>query len=215
MPNWCQNETEVLGSVEDITEILRLAQTTQYELDEVDGELKVYETPFSMNGLVPMPSHLLNTKATVGKEKEGEFANAIAGNRDYEYSDWYGWRLAHWGTKWDLNPETTQLNEMVVNDDNASFSISYDTAWSPVNDFWIKVSEMFPNVRIDNRFFEEGCNFIGQTIIEGGETLADECGEITAEDYTKAGAVLDNEGNINWDESDDYDLWSLFPLVEL
>lgn len=215
MPNWCQNETEVLGSVEDITEILRLAQTTQYELDEVDGELKVYETPFSMNGLVPMPSHLLNTKATVSKEKEGEFANAIAGNRDYEYSDWYGWRLAHWGTKWDLNPETTHLNEMVVNDDNASFSISYDTAWSPVNDFWIKVSEMFPKVRIDNRFFEEGCNFIGQTIIEGGETLADECGEITAEDYTKAGAVLDEEGNINWDESDDYDLWSLFPLVEL
>ena len=214
MPNWCQNETEVLGSVADVTEILRLAKTTQYELEEVDGELKVFETPFSLNGLVPMPSHLINTKATLGKD-DGEFAKAIAGDKTYEYSDWYHWRLANWGTKWDLNPDSMFLSEMIVNDDNASFSISYDTAWSPICDFWLKVSEMFPNVRIDNRYFEEGCNFIGQAIFEGGEALADECGEITAEDYVKAGAVLDEEGNINWDESDDYDLWSLFPLVEL
>jgi hypothetical protein len=215
MPNWCNNETEVLGSEADITEILRLARTTQYELDEVDGELKVFETPFSLNGLVPMPSHLLNTKASPSLQKDGEFAQAIAGNRDYEYTDWYGWRLAHWGTKWDLNPDSMFLSPMIVNDDNASFSISYDTAWSPICDFWLKVSEMFPNVRIDNRYFEEGCNFIGQAIFEGGEVLADECGEITSEDYVKAGATLNNEGLVDWDEDQDYDLWSLFPLVEL
>lgn len=214
MPNWCNNETEVLGSVEDITEILRLAQTTQYELDAVDGELKVFETPFSLNGLVPMPSHLLNTKTTLGKN-DGEFAKAIAGDKTYEYSDWYHWRLANWGTKWDLNPDSMCLSPMIVNDDNASFTISYDTAWSPICDFWLKVSEMFPNVRIDNRYFEEGCNFIGQAIFEGGEALADECGEITAEDYVKAGATLNNEGVVDWDEDQDYDLWSLFPLVEL
>lgn len=215
MPNWCNNETELLGSEEDITEILRLAKTTQYELEEVDGELKAYESPFSMNGLVPMPKELLNKKASYTTEKEGEFANAMAGNKEFEYSDWYHWRLAHWGTKWDLNADSTFVNEMIVQDGNASVTLGYDTAWSPVCDFWLKVSELFPNVRIDVRYFEEGCNFIGQAIFEGGETLADECGEITSEDYKKAGAILNNEGLVDWDEEQDYDLWSLFPLVEL
>lgn len=215
MPNWCNNETEILGSEADITEILRLAKTTQYELTDVDGELKAYETPFSLNGLVPMPQHLEGTTASASTHKDGEFAQALAGNKDYEYTDWYGWRLANWGTKWDLNPDSMCLNEMIVQDDNASFSISYDTAWSPINEFWLKVSEMFPNVRIDNRYFEEGCNFIGQTIFEGGEVLADEGGEITQEDYVKAGAILDKEGNVDWDEDQDYNLWDLFPLVEI
>ncbi len=215
MPNWCNNETEILGSEADITEILRLAKTTQYELTDVDGELKAYETPFSLNGLVPMPKHLENTTASPSTQKDGEFVQALAGNKDYEYTDWYGWRLANWGTKWDLNPDSMCLNEMIVQDDNASFSISYDTAWSPINEFWLKVSEMFPNVRIDNRYFEEGCNFIGQTIFEGGEVLADEGGEITQEDYVKAGAILNNEGEVDWDEDQDYNLWDLFPLVEI
>lgn len=212
MPNWCSNETELLGSEKDIREILRLSSQTQYELDDVDGELKAYETPFSMNGLVPMPTSLENTTSMAGSEN---FAKAIAGDQTVEYKDWYTWRLAHWGTKWDLNPDSTYVSEVIVQDDNASVTISYDTAWSPVCDFWLQVSKKYPDVRIDVRYFEEGCNFIGQAIFEGGETLADECGEITTDDYVKAGAVLDKDGNVDWDEEQDYSLWDLFPIVEL
>jgi len=212
MPNWCSNETELLGSEKDIREILRLAQQTQYELEEVDGELKTYETPFAMNGLIPMPRKLKDSTAEAGNKN---FAKALAGDKTVEYDDWYTWRLAHWGTKWDLNPDSTYVSEVIVQDDNATVNISYDTAWSPVCDFWLKVSEMFPAVRIDVRYFEEGMNFIGQAIFEGGETLADECGEITTEDYVKAGAVLDKEGKVDWDEEQEYNLWDLFPLVEL
>jgi hypothetical protein len=212
MPNWCYNETELLGSEQDLKEIMRLAQQTQYELEEVDGELKSYETPFAMNGIIPMPSSLENTKSSSGLD---DFAKAIAGDQTVQYKDWYHWRLAHWGTKWDLNPETTQVSPMIVQDGNATIEITYDTAWSPVCDFWLQVSKLFPNVRIDNRYYEEGCNFIGQAIFEGGETLADECGEITSEDYVKAGATLNNEGLVDWDEDQDYDLSLLFPLVEI
>jgi hypothetical protein len=212
MPNWCNNETELLGSEKDIREILRLAQQTQYELEEVDGELKTYETPFAMNGLIPMPRKLKDSTAEAGNKN---FAKALAGDKTVEYDDWYTWRLAHWGTKWDLNPDSTYVSEVIVQDDNATVNITYDTAWSPVCDFWLKVSEMFPAVRIDVRYFEEGMNFIGQAIFEGGETLADECGEITAEDYVKAGATLDKEGKVDWDEEQEYNLWDLFPLVEL
>lgn len=208
MPNWASNETELLGSEKDIREILRLAQQTQYG----EGGF-AYESPFSLNGVLPMPKELEGTTASVSSPEE--FAQALAGNKEFEYSDWYYWRLANWGTKWDLDTDTTYVGEVVVQDDNASVSLSYDTAWSPINDFWLKVSEMFPKVRIDNRYYEEGMNFIGQTIFEGGETLADECGEISSEDYKKAGATLDDEGNIDWEEDQDYNLWSLFPLVEL
>jgi hypothetical protein len=215
MPNWCFNTTEVLGPEKDVRELLRLAQQPQYEIEgeDLDGEIKVWETPFSMNGVIPMPSHLLHKKTSLGSD--GEFKDAIAGNQDVEYSGWYHWRLAHWGTKWDLNPDTTQVDPLIVQDDNASFEMAYDTAWSPVCDFWLQVSKKFPSLRIDVRYYEEGCNFIGQAIFEGGETLADECGEITSEDYVKAGATLNAEGIVDWDEDQDYDLMLLFPLVEL
>lgn len=212
MPNWCSNVTELLGSEADIKEILRRAKTTQYELDEVDGELKAYEVEFSMNGLVPMPEHLQNTQSNAGGD---DFAKAIAGDQTVEYKDWYHWRLAHWGTKWDLNPETTSFSPLIVQDDNASIEIYYDTAWSPVCEFWQQVSKLFPNVRIDNRYLEEGCDFIGQAIFEGGEVLADHCQNISAEDYVKAGAVLNEEGLVDWDIDQDYDLFTLFPLVEV
>lgn len=213
IPNWCSNTTEVLGPEKDVRELLRLAQQEQYQIKEVDGELESWTPVFSMNGVIPMPSHLLHTSATHGKD--GEFANAIAGNQTIDYSDWYSWRLAHWGTKWDFNSDGVYLSPITVQDDNASFDLSYDTAWSPVCDFWLQVSKKFPSLRIDVRYYEEGMNFIGQAIFEDGETLADECGEITSEDYVKAGAILDKDGNVDWDEDQDYDLWNLFPLVEL
>mgnify|MGYP002737186235 CR=1 FL=1 len=216
MPNWCSNTTEVLGPEKDVRELLKLARQPQYQLEGEDPEsnLEVYEPAFSMNGVIPMPSHLLGKSTTLGKD-DGEFAKAIAGDQTVEYSDWYHWRLAHWGTKWDLSADTTFVSPVIVQDDNASFEMSYDTAWSPVCDFWLQVSKKFPSLRIDVRYYEEGCNFIGQAIFEGGETLADECGGITSEDYVKAGAILDKDGNVDWDEDQDYDLFSIFPLVEL
>lgn len=200
MPNWCNNEVILEGSLADITEILEKSR------GEGEGE------EFIMNNLVPMPIALEGTTASAGtEESKTAFVHAIAGDKTYDYQDWYGWRLANWGTKWDFSH--AYINEPIVREDGTAIaSVSYDTAWSPVTTYWETVGKLYPNVKIDERYFEEGMCFIGQTVIEGGETVEKEEGQITKEDYESAGAVFDEDGSINWEESD-YNLFSLFPIV--
>jgi hypothetical protein len=49
--------------------------------------------------------------------------------------------------------------------------------------------------------------FFGRAVIEDGEILSDSYREITSEDYKIAGATLDENGDVDWDKTDEYDLY--------
>ena len=55
--------------------------------------------------------------------------------RQYGYTDWYGWSLKHWGTKWNAYDQ-----EM-----DASNVVRFDTAWSMPAPIVEKLSTMFPS----------------------------------------------------------------------
>jgi len=141
---------------------------------------------FQMNDFVPMPEELRNTTAPQDKP------------------NWYDWCLANWGTKWDLGEEASLQIE------DRRIGLGFDTAWSPNCDFWTAFSEKYPKAQISHRYYEEGMSFIGEAFYEDGG-FDDNCQDITDELLQKCGAVLDEDGYIDWDKSD-VCLFDAFPL---
>ena len=141
---------------------------------------------FQMNDFVPMPNELEGTTAP------------------QDTPNWYNWRVSNWGTKWDLDEET----QMIV--EEKSIGLGFNTAWSPNCEFWTAFSEKYPTLEIHHRYYEEGMSFIGEAFYKDGN-CEDNCEDITNEIWERAGAVLDDEGEVDWDNSD-VNLFSVFPL---
>lgn len=99
-----------------------------------------------------------------------------------DVEDWYQWRLANWGTKWELD-----VNSWDVTDH--SILIDASSAWSPPIALLEYISEMF-SCRIGASYYEFGCDFVGAVRIDNG-VLTESSGSISdsveadedAEDY--------------------------------
>lgn len=143
---------------------------------------------FQMNDFVPMPQELEETTAP------------------QDEPNWYNWRISNWGTKWELDEETQMEIE------EKSIGLGYNTAWSPNCDFWTTFSRKYPTLKIYHRYYEEGMSFIGEAFYENG-SFEDNCQDITNRMWERAGAVLDENGDVDWDRSD-VNLFNAFPLGE-
>ena len=207
MPNWCSNEVTVYAnSREDLVRLLTMA-VKPVEGDD-DSDDSVDKSPFRMESIHTTPRELMdNNKPTGGDQLQ----NAIAGNTDYKYDNWYDWRVANWGTKWDM--DNVQLDEPEYSGEEEgkrwSFDLSYQTAWSPNIEFWKYVCNMGPFI-VEMRYIEEGMGYIGETTVERNN-VDDYCVNMTSEMFASIGAVIDEDGEVNWDETD-VNEWDLFPL---
>jgi hypothetical protein len=93
-----------------------------------------------------------------------------------EDQDWYHWNCRNWGTKWDVavdNNSQYSDTRMEITDDG-SVMYHFNTAWSPIGEVLIKLSEQYPTLNFDYEYEEEqgwggSCTFLG------GEDIA--CGE--------------------------------------
>ena len=186
MPNWCDNEVVITGSPELITEI--------------DNIISNNENGFEMSDFVPMPEHLVGTTSSGSTDK---FVNALAGDTTVEYDNWYEWSIANWGTKW-------EVSDCYRSNDTNAIILGYNTAWAPNINFWAQFSEKYP-VEISHRYVEEGMSFIGEAKIKDGIT-DDYCVDIDDEIYKKAGVILEEDGTIDWEAGQDYNLFDAFPL---
>ncbi|QNI81684.1 hypothetical protein SynRS9907_00832 [Synechococcus sp. RS9907] len=87
---------------------------------------------------------------------------------------WYDWRIDNWGTKWDIYNCFNEFEEP-----SDSFSVSFQTAWSPLNEKCMEVlSKQFPGAVLTNSYDEEGDDFCGVTVAKDGVVL-DYCTEIS------------------------------------
>lgn len=194
MPNYCDADVTIYGSRADLVALLAKASEGTHEVGtDWDKEIGDYKNKvqvsntFSFDNFYPTPPEKL----------EGE--------------SWYDWRIENWGTKWDLVQNGTTITPIVDNcepafDHEATFGMGFQTAWSPALGLFAKITEQFPDVFIQYRYLEEGMAFFGIAEIYGGE-IYDDQRQITAEDYKLAGAVLDAEGEVDWDNTDEYNLY--------
>ena len=120
-----------------------------------------------------------------------------------EDQDWYHWNCRNWGTKWDVavvNDNEYPNTIKTVNDDG-SILYQFETAWSPVGEVLMKLSEMYPTLEFDYEY-EEETGWGGSCTFKGGEDVA--CDEyespMSHSDYKER----DKECQCEWDDTPEY-----------
>ena len=131
MPNWCECLLKVTGPAKEIARFKKKAKGRGPNPTKGDKT-----QPLSLNALVPQPAKF---------KKEG--------------SDWYNWRLANWGTKW-------EVESRVVQEDKELVEYGFDSAWAPPMGWLTKVGPQFPKLSFRLWYAEGGCDFGGVYTVE-------------------------------------------------
>jgi hypothetical protein len=88
-----------------------------------------------------------------------------------EKGSWYGWRIANWGTKWDIDEkEQREVADMLLSE-SADFTAAFDTAWSPPLQAIAALSEKFPDDKFILEYLEQGIGFCGTAQISKGVSV--------------------------------------------
>ena len=140
MPNWCLNSLTI----------------SHDHIDQVDRFEDAY-----------MRRQLCETFLPEPKDEEG---NPLVGadydeNGKFKMPDWYNWRLANWGTKWDFGFDTDKgLQPTRVENE---VTVRFDTAWSPPLGLYECLNALGYSVQA--YYFEPGMCFAGEWI-DGEDT---------------------------------------------
>jgi hypothetical protein len=185
MPNWVFNSLVVSGEKSELDKMVAQLnapfekhfpdQKFNQETKEWEHTpaVQVYDNPVFAFWNICRPSDLEKyygeevfknrTDPFDGQAFMAEFIRSMS-----EDEDWYHWNCRNWGTKWDVavaNGQDYSDTTMTVNDDD-SVMYHFQTAWSPVGEALIKLSEMFPTLEFDYEYEEEQgwggkCTFVG------------------------------------------------------
>ena len=103
-------------------------------------------------------------------------------------SDWYHWRIQHWGCKWDAGDAELEFH------DEERTVYFFQTAWGPPNaSFMTQMAAKFAGIGIDLRFAEAGMEFYGYWTPDKAETWSfqnDDVQEVEEEYHLRPGLEL-------------------------
>ena len=154
MPNYSHNKLtiEIIDEKSGYKQ-LELFKKENMIYNEISDE---YELVFSK--LIPMPKELnISTPQHTKEEKEQAKKNL----KDFGYKDWYDWRVAYWGTKW--NPSTISI-EIKSN----KITIYYDTAWAPGEPWLNKIAKRYSKLLFKFSCYEESGAYEGKGVVKDG-----------------------------------------------
>jgi len=163
MPNWCECDLSVEGPANKVEEFLSFAHGHERVLD--------------FNRFLPYPEHFQELDRKVA-EWDAEHPGESEGRPTDGYNQGgYEWCLANWGSKWNAsNPELNEEEELSWTEGGVtlrSVEINFNTAWSPPKPVVQRAAELFPELRIELRYFERGDGFNGLLRYANGVVLAD------------------------------------------
>jgi len=147
MPNWCHNRVSFYSdNKQHIAKLWSIFES---------------ETPF--NEIVPSPDWKTtpNDKGELPVKREMKNRDGRVIYTTYDFPDgknddrWYDWNLANWGCKWEVSDVECDHFE-----DN-SFECEFETPWSPPEQIFYALREMFEDVEISWFFDEPGMQVAG------------------------------------------------------
>lgn len=193
MPNWCNNILHVSGP-----DCMRFDEAfhgrpplwgeeldNPETIDQVIKDWLEYPPKYSFHALYPVP---IEVQAVGFSLISGEYPPAHVVYRrltrlaelfqkDYsddiivplllnirDIPDGYHWCVNNWGCKWDLS-----LEDVMLSDCEATYW--FDTAWSPPEEWLIKVAEDWPGLSFSLHFHEPGLAFAGTIDILDGTVV--------------------------------------------
>lgn len=161
MPNWTANRIHAEGEPADLRAFLE-AVKWQDEL-------------FDFNRIIPMPEMLKHTgcgaqeidgtktdawyivrRWSPDEPEQPEQVRLFTPEEERElaalgHRDWYGWAVAHWGTKW--NACRVDIDDSSI--EYGSLEITFDTAWDTPVPVLREIVAMFPKLTFDCRWRHE------------------------------------------------------------
>ena len=172
MPNWCDNQITITGP--------------NSVIDKIENIVKDENNPGNLlEFMSPMPKELRDTTADGSEDKKLM--------QKYGFSDWYGWAVENWGTKWDIN------EFYGVDRQGDTISFGFSSAWGPplgAYEYFLAKNE---EVSIKSYYYEGGCDFMG--CWDNGD---DEC--VQPSDYRSTDQF--------WDSGLGADLDAMFNITE-
>lgn len=213
MPNWITNNVSIIADETLLAKIREEVKGTPYS----NGEDK----EFDFNQIAPIPTELQGTtspcriisqedydkqeeRITKGELTESEVRFGVSRGITKEmhddfierfgYADWYGWQISNWGTKWNAS-------DVYWSDDNES--VSFNTAWSTPFNLFLKLSEKYPEARIEVEYADEDFGYnVGTYTLVGGVEIEENVPEGgTREAYEMA---LNIQGGEDYYLGDDF-----------
>jgi hypothetical protein len=150
MPNWCSNT--VTFKHDDPEKIKVIAHAWN------SGEF--------MSSFFPCPKDLEETTSGwilrdlgVGPEQQELVVKELLNTQQYGYKNWYDWRVAEWGTKWDVGRKKGNRS-LSVKSGAKKVKISFSSAWSPPIGFYEKIHDQL-GYEVEAYFCEPGVGFCG------------------------------------------------------
>jgi len=196
MPNHCETRAVISTTTKDDLDIFMSMAKPKSSAEEDDKDTK--ELVVSMEAIMPTPPHLLDSTKDFST---GDLQKAITGDSTYEYASWYDWRVAHWGTKWDMYDQEVDDIGYFSEFNDYRVSLRYNTAWSPNIRFWKNFTKIAP-LKVDMTYLDEGWGFAGRTVIQDGNI--DEYVISINDEFLSGqpGVVYNEAGEIDWDETE-------------
>ena len=142
MPNWCNNNIEIIGPKAKVDKLIEGAKKGQF-----------------LDTLRPMPKALRNTESTSDKEVMAK-QPWVEG-----HNNWYSWACSEWGTKWECDIYDGSIKEQEElfgpDDGDKKVEFGFDTAWSPPLTAIEHYLTNNDDVSIRLVYYEPGCDFMG------------------------------------------------------
>jgi len=145
------------------------------------NELNIESKSVSM-GSPYMLTRCTNPDETDWKKREyepiigKELGDILAQTDGFSY--WYNWCSKFWGTKWG---DYQGYTDYTPGDDYILYD--HSSAWGPLNEGWLGLSEIFPTLQFSLEFHEEGMNFRGTFECQAGKSSIDKDWEMKGPDY--------------------------------
>lgn len=124
MPNWTYNTIRVRGEANDIKAFLKKYLVRGH---------------FDFNKVIPEPKRKKDCPAKFYRKDE----DCIEVFKERPWFNWYNWRCANWGTKWNACDTT------VLKTSPTDIDINFSTAWSAPEQVLDTLKKQNPHLRID------------------------------------------------------------------
>ncbi len=140
---------------------------------------------------------LLELIRTFDKEKYALGETACKNVEQYGYADWYDWRNANWGTKW---------NSFNVSIDEEERKVFFSTAWSFPEPIASAIIKQFPDMEFTWDYADENVGYgTGEFVYEKGEAKhiefdggSDEAYQMYIRCWGDHNLYKDENGNWKW-----------------
>jgi hypothetical protein len=183
-----------------VINILTIEASNKQEIINAIRGNEVYQC-IDFNKIIPMPEELEETTFPVRIVTEEEYnkGNGITQEmkdkliEKYGHADWYSWRNANWGTKWNAYDQSS--------DDHGQ--ITFNTAWNTPLSVMKKLSEQYPDATFNVRYADEDLGYnCGEYTIQNGETEWDYIGNQDEQSNEFACEIwgVENEEEDSFDE---------------